>query len=394
MAQTGFPAYSKTAASNATADSAQNWAEGMAPSAINDSARGGMASMAKWRDDSTNGSLTTGGTSTAYTVTTNTGMDALAANYQITFQVNADNGGTTTLNVDSKGAKPLRSAAGVELVAGQLKSGGIYSATYFTSNSGEWIIHSFNPVVLADSQVATAKIADAAVTNAKLANMANATVKGRATSGTGVPEDITASQALDFISSTRGNVLVRGASTWGAVGPGTQGQVLRSDGTDVALGVIPLLHVREEQAANTASTASLTNNAWTTCTLNTTRTNEINSASLTSDQISLPAGTYYAKIKTPAPQSGASAVVYKTRLRNITDSSTLLVSQTIGWSGGGAAGSSLLVEAEGRFTISGTKTIAVQFYHNLSGASKLGGNISTGYSETEVYAELFIWRVA
>lgn len=201
MAQTGFPAYSKTAASNATADSAQNWAEGMAPSAVNDSARGGMASMAKWRDD-TNGSLVTGGTSTAYTVTTNTGMDALAANYQITFQVNADNGGTTTLNVDSKGAKPLRSAAGVELVAGQLKSGGVYAATYFTSNSGEWIIHSFNPVVLADSQVATAKIADKAVTYAKIQDVATNKLLGNVSGGAAAPQEITIGAGLLVNSTT------------------------------------------------------------------------------------------------------------------------------------------------------------------------------------------------
>lgn len=201
MAQTGFPAYSKTAASNATADSAQNWAEGMAPSAVNDSARGGMASMAKWRDD-TNGSLVTGGTSTAYTVTTNTGMDALAANYQITFQVNADNGGTTTLNVDSKGAKPLRSAAGVELVAGQLKNGGVYAATYFTSNSGEWIIHSFNPVVLADSQVATAKIADKAVTYAKIQDVATNKLLGNVSGGAAAPQEITIGAGLLVNSTT------------------------------------------------------------------------------------------------------------------------------------------------------------------------------------------------
>ena len=201
MAQTGFPAYSKTAASNATADSAQNWAEGMAPSAVNDSARGGMASLAKWRDD-TNGSLVTGGTSTAYTVTTNTGMDALAANYQITFQVNADNGGTTTLNVDSKGAKPIRSAAGVELVAGQLKNGGVYAATYFTSNSGEWIIHSFNPVVLADSQVATAKIADKAVTYAKIQDVTTNRLLGNVSGGAAAPQEITIGAGLLVNSTT------------------------------------------------------------------------------------------------------------------------------------------------------------------------------------------------
>jgi hypothetical protein len=43
--------WSRTAASNATADSSVNWAEGQAPSSVNDSARALMASAAGFRDD-------------------------------------------------------------------------------------------------------------------------------------------------------------------------------------------------------------------------------------------------------------------------------------------------------------------------------------------------------
>lgn len=138
---TGVISWSQTASSNATADSTVNWAEGMSPAAVNDSARAEMASVAKWRDD-LNGSITTGGTSTAYTVTSNQGM-ALTAGYVVAFVPNATNGATVTLNVDSLGAKPLRSAPGVELPAGALVEGTPYVATYYTSNSGEWILHGF-----------------------------------------------------------------------------------------------------------------------------------------------------------------------------------------------------------------------------------------------------------
>lgn len=198
---TGVSVWSKTAASNNVADSAVNWQENQAPSSVNDSARGMMAATAKWRDD-LNGSVTTAGSSTAYTATSNQTFAALSAGIEIACQFDEDCGATVTLNVDGLGAKPLRSAAGVELVAGAIKAGSVHRATYFTSNSGEWLLHDVNPTIIAADQVVTASITDANVTNAKLANMANATVKGRATSGTGVPEDLALGQGLVLAGTT------------------------------------------------------------------------------------------------------------------------------------------------------------------------------------------------
>ena len=59
---TGMAWWSQTAASNANGngDTACGFAEGQAPSSLNDGVRALMASAAKWRDD-IGGSLTTGG---------------------------------------------------------------------------------------------------------------------------------------------------------------------------------------------------------------------------------------------------------------------------------------------------------------------------------------------
>lgn len=135
--------WSRTASSNATADSTINWAEGQAPSSINDSARAEMAAVAKYRDDIA-GAITTGGTSTAYTVSSYQGYDTLANmdGKVIAFTPHATNGGTTTLNVDGLGAKPLRSAPSVELPAGTLILGTPYVATY-NNSSGVWYLQSF-----------------------------------------------------------------------------------------------------------------------------------------------------------------------------------------------------------------------------------------------------------
>ena len=138
-----FFKWSKTANNNATADGTINWSEGQAPSTVNNSARAMMAAAAKYRDDIAG--IGTGGTSTAYTVTSNQVFDSLAnMNGKIVaFVPHVTSGaGPVTLNVDGLGAKALRSAPGVELAAGTLISGTPYVATYFNSTT-EWILHSF-----------------------------------------------------------------------------------------------------------------------------------------------------------------------------------------------------------------------------------------------------------
>src|SRR5712691_9698334 len=135
--------WSTTAANNATADSTINWAEGQAPSSVNDSARAEMAAVAKFRDDIA-GAITTGGSSTAYTATSSQGFNSLAnmSGKMIAFVPHTTNGATVTLNVDGLGAKPLRSAPSAELLAGVLVQGTPYVATYYNATA-EWLLHGF-----------------------------------------------------------------------------------------------------------------------------------------------------------------------------------------------------------------------------------------------------------
>ena len=135
-----FYNWSRTASSNATADSTVNWAEGMAPSAVNDSARAMMASTAAFRDD-ISGAIITGGTSTAYTITSYQVFNSLANldGKVIAFTPHATSGGTCTLNVDGLGAKPLRSAPSVELPSGTLVLGTPYVAVYNNSDSAFYL---------------------------------------------------------------------------------------------------------------------------------------------------------------------------------------------------------------------------------------------------------------
>src|ERR1700694_2739257 len=106
--------WSQTASTNATADSTINWTEGQSPSSINDSARSTMAAVAKFRDD-TNASITTGGASTAYTVTSNQVFDSLAHldRQELTIPPHVSCGSAPTLSIDGLGAKLVYNANGV-----------------------------------------------------------------------------------------------------------------------------------------------------------------------------------------------------------------------------------------------------------------------------------------
>lgn len=133
--------WSRTAASNANADSNVNWSEGQSPSSVNDSARAMMASAAGFRDD-ISGAIVTTGTSTAYEVTSYQIFDTLAhmSGQMVAFSPHTTNGATVTLNVDGLGAKPLRSAPSTELLAGTLIEGTPYVALYNNSDAA-WYLH-------------------------------------------------------------------------------------------------------------------------------------------------------------------------------------------------------------------------------------------------------------
>lgn len=64
------------------------------------------------------------------------------------------------------------------------------------------------------SAAGAATIANDAVTNAKLANMANSTVKGRNTAGTGDPEDVTVAQLAAFFTLPTKQTFTSGSGTY------------------------------------------------------------------------------------------------------------------------------------------------------------------------------------
>lgn len=132
-----FYLWSKTASLNATSDPSVNWSEGQLPSTVNDSARAGNAALAKYRDD--NGpNLNTGGTSTAYTLTTNQVFDTAAhmATASLSFFVHATNGASPTITIDGLGPYPIVvDGSSTPVPTGAMVAGSVHSGTFSNSTS-------------------------------------------------------------------------------------------------------------------------------------------------------------------------------------------------------------------------------------------------------------------
>ena len=147
-----------------------------------------------------------------------------------------------------------------------------------------------------------------------------------------------------------------------------------------------LLHVRDEKAAGTAS-GTFTQGSFQTRTLNTVMTNEISGASLSSNQIILPAGTYYIN----AFGEAYACEYHKLKLRNITDSSDVLIGTSIYASSADSVQNNSRLS--GRFTIASQKTFELQ-HRNTSTTTTNGFGVLSSFSVVEVYADVQIWKVA
>lgn len=103
-----------------------------------------MASVAQWRDD-ISGTITTGGSLTAYTLSSNQGFDTTAHmnGAMIAFVPHTTNGAPVTLNVDGLGVKPLHTSPGIEAGAASLIQGTPYVVTYNDSDGAFYLQNFF-----------------------------------------------------------------------------------------------------------------------------------------------------------------------------------------------------------------------------------------------------------
>jgi hypothetical protein len=143
-----------------------------------------------------------------------------------------------------------------------------------------------------------------------------------------------------------------------------------------------LLHVRDEKAQSTDG-GTFTLGAWRTRDLNTTKTNEILGASLSTNQITLPPGVYYCVARAPA----YAVAQHQSRVYDTTGSAVLIT------------GSNTLCDTSalnnshsaGRFTLSVESIIELQHRCTATRADNgFGTDMNYG---TEIYSEVQIWKV-
>lgn len=156
-------------ANNATADADLTWAEGQAPSTVNNSGRQMMARSKELLID-LGGSLTVGGTANAITLAAQSAFTTHDNGRIVSFKATTDNTGATSLNVNSIGSKAvvkMTEAGESPLLGAELQAGGIYTVQYTTAldgGSGAWLL--MNPTLPFASFIQPGMLMDYAGTTA------------------------------------------------------------------------------------------------------------------------------------------------------------------------------------------------------------------------------------
>ncbi len=188
-------------------------------------------------------------------------------------------------------------------------------------------------------------------------------------------------------STTLGDIEYRSstANTNTRLGIGTTGQVLTVAGgvpswATAAAGVTYAVFRDEKTTGTNGGTATL--GAFRTRDINTTSYNGISGASLSSNQVTLPAGTFY--IHAVAPFASGVNVM---RWYNITDSASAVAGMNGYFEAWGEAFIS------GVFTIAGSKAFELQYRCSATTSSN-GLGVTNSYQAVEVYSMVTIVKVA
>jgi hypothetical protein len=144
------------------------------------------------------------------------------------------------------------------------------------------------------------------------------------------------------------------------------------------------IHV-QHQASDGVDGGTFTSGAWQTRPLSTVVSNDITGASLATNEITLPAGTYYID----ANAMGFTVTRHQARLYNVTDAAAVLYGMnafSTGTNNGNYA------SVRGKFTIAAEKALRLEHQCGTT-ASNTGFGYPCTFGNTEVYADVLIWKL-
>lgn len=375
---------------------------------------------------------TDGGAANAYTLTPTQALPAYGARMIAVFAPTVANTGAATLSISGLPAKAVVSVSGAPLVLGDLAVGSVYSAFYdgtqfrltsVTKNYVDQIV--FNSALPAQAlgflrsdgvnAVFSKSHAGYAVDESKGADIASAATINL-TTATGNLLHVTGTNSISAITIpvgaertvifdgvltlTHGSALLLPGATNITTAAGDR-MIVRGDAGGAAVVVYaranglpiaytPYLKVSDRKAANTGGGGtSISNDETQTRVLNTVEVNTIAGASLASNAVTLPAGTYDVRARAPALRVAS----HRASLYNVSDSAYALIGSHQ------YADSSTPTQTDatviGRIAIGSSKTFSLRHYTNIGvNATGLGASMGVPTTLVEVYSELEFWKVA
>jgi hypothetical protein len=420
--------WSLVAANNGAADSDINWAEGMPPSAVNNSARQMMTRDAELLGD-IGGALTAGGSANALTITANSAFSSYANGQVISLKIATDNSGPATLNVNGIGAKAIRkmlSSGESALVGGELQAAGIYILMYqsaLNAAAGAWLL--LNPTMDL-SAYATLTGTETLINKTLTSPTINTpTITGGSGSGMTLTTATLTTPTLTLKQGTAPTPTTEGDIQWDTdddrlvIGDGAAQAVIsknpattvdntvpRHDGTKgntqtsgvtisdtdavTAAGGFYVGSARvggdpdavlEDQKASGTGGGTTANSTWTTHVLNTEVRDPGSLISLVSNQFTPTVAGWVEW------QVAVGKTTLSTRLQNITDGTTV----GMGIAGIGNSSPDTGAVSTGGGAVVAGKAYAIQYFAGGAIANGLGPAQSQG---TEVYARVKFWRTA
>lgn len=261
------------------------------------------------------------------------------------------------------------------------------TAMAISLGSGNWIVLFYTP-----ASGAPVAIADASVTLAKLANLAQATVIGRAAAaGTGVPVALTGTQLaviVDAFTGDSGSGGLRGEVPAPASGDTVARKFLFADGTWKQPGFGAPDVILEDQKSSGTAGGTFTSGADRTRVLNTEVRDLLSICTLSSNQFTLTAGTYYIEWGAPAWQPVGA---HQSFLYDVTGTAELKRG-TPGNLGNSSSLPNDFSTGQHVVTIAGSNAFEIR-HRCTSTVSTNGFGFGAGFG-TEIYTWVKIWKTA